>query len=242
MDAGVAARQLGLIEVAGGQNAQDSSAFTAISIAFFTEPTGCTEKTTDNCTIHHCPPSVAPIAYQRAGQIAIAGRVRSYTLSPTDSGAYSKVDSAGPPFFGGEKVTLSAVGDLVPAFSIDAIAPFQIVSVQPMIVGGALQVSQSKPLQLSWAGPPGGEVLGVLTRYSSTGDVTTGYCRFSGEAGSGQLPQSLVQTIAQAAGENISFGMISRNQTTKTIGAYSVQLNLTFAPMNTSSGVVTFVP
>ena len=53
---------------------------------------------------------------------------------------------------------------------------------------------------------------------------------------------TVVQTVAQAVGDTITFGMISRNQTTKLVGGYSVQLNLTFAPTNVASGAVTFVP
>ena len=235
-------KQLGLIEISGARNSQTSTDFTSISAAFFTEPSGCTEKVDGACTIKHCPPSLDPIQYRRAGQLTIAGGARNYSLAPTDSGAYGKVDNAGPPFAGGDKITLTAAGDLVPAFSIEAVAPFQIVAEQPKIVGGALSVSASKPLALAWSGSPGGDVLGVLTRYSSSGEVTTAYCRFAGEAGTGQLPQAVVQTVAQAVGDTITFGMISRNQTTKLVGGYSVQLNLTFAPTNVALGAVTFVP
>lgn len=233
---------LGLIEVAGARNASTASQFTSISIAFFQEPAGCTENTENGCTVKHCPASSNALVYRRAGQITITGGSRNYTLNPTESGAYAAIDQAGPPFIGGEKITLTAVGDLVPPFAIDAIAPFQILAEQPKVTGGVVNVSVSKPLAIAWSGSPGGDVLGVLTRYSNAGEVTTGYCRFSGESGTGQLPLALVQTIANAAGETITFGMISRNQTTKKVGAYDVQFNLTFAPGNTSSGSVTFVP
>ncbi len=235
-------KQLGLLEVAGGNDFQTSTQYTSISLAFFEEPSTCTEKTEGGCTIKHCPPSPNALVYRRAGQVTIAGGLRSYQLAPTQSGAYGAVDQSGFPFQGGETVTLTAAGDLVPAFTIDAIAPFQVTVDQPAISNGALNVSASKALAVAWTGSPGGEVLAVLTRYSSVGEVTNGYCRFSGEAGTGALPQALIQTIAQAPGENISFGIISRNQTTKTVGAYQVQLNLTFAPTNASSAVVTFVP
>ena len=239
---GSTGKLLGLVEIIGARNAQTSSDFTSISAAFFPEPSGCTQKVDGACTVRHCPPSLDPIQYRRAGQLTIAGGARNYTLSPTDSGAYGKVDNAGPPFAGGDKITLTAAGDLVPAFSIDAVAPFQIVAEQPKIVGGALSISASKPLQLAWSGSPGGEVLGVLTRYSGSGEVTTAYCRFPGESGTGQLPQAVVGAVAQAVGDTITFGMISRNQTTKLVGGYSIELNLTFAPTNVASGAVTFVP
>jgi len=108
------------------------------------------------CVVIRCG---APQAtHPSAGTIMVAGAAAPVALVPDAGGNYPPYTSeTGALFAPGARLSVSAAGDDVPAFSISTIAPSVVTVTQPAL-GASLVVDRTVDLSFGWTGAMSGNV------------------------------------------------------------------------------------
>ncbi len=114
----------------------------------------------------------------------------SFDMYPTDSGYYA--DQSGPQVVApGDRISVSATGDEIPAFSASIVEPGPLRLISPAVGDyGELAVLDNADLELTFTGGAPGVQLGV----TSQGGYTTGgtflvQCSYASQAGRALIPK-----------------------------------------------------
>ncbi|HEY8038400.1 MAG TPA: hypothetical protein VIF15_01345 [Polyangiaceae bacterium] len=136
-----------------------------------------------------------------AGAITLTGPLTPpTTLTDPGSHPYAEVDRPHISLFGdGETLQISATGGTVPAFSASLVAPTIATVVSPAMPdiesSNLLVLSGAADLTLAWTHGGAGQV-GVLLAGGTGSTSTWASCAFTASAGSGTVPQAVIQTMA----------------------------------------------
>lgn len=145
-----------------------------------------------------------------AGVITVTGTRPSVVLTPVDGGTplYAFYNSGSDALFdGGEQLTVTAAGGIVPAFTASFVAP-QLISYLPAggADGGAVEtIVRGSPLTLRWVAVPAG-VLRVQLHTddapafglpTATEDIL---CRFNATSGLDVVPGPATNALRQGTG------------------------------------------
>jgi hypothetical protein len=141
-----------------------------------------------------------------------------WVLLPDDAGVASR-SVAQRVFFGGAPVTVSASGDVVPAFtSPELLTPAQVSLSSPRCVQACAPVSRAEPLRVAWSGVSGVDVLVRL----STAQVTV-TCTADAVRGSLEVPvEALAELPPSAAVGEATLTVLARAATRFDAGAWDV--------------------
>ena len=207
---------------------------------------GCTRSQDGDCSLLICPPSGAGGAggadgaggsppMTDAGVITITGGSKTVTLVPAN-GAYAVVSDNTLLFHGGETLTLSAVGNVVPAFTGILTAPDSptlTAPALPPVLSSPLVIPRSQPLQFSWSMPANDTILVVINSGDSastgTGRVA---CNFAGSKGSAAIPAADLQMLPAGAG---NLGVQAFDMQMITAGSYGIGFEAS-SSMNDAKG------
>ena len=177
------------------------------------------------CVVYTCPSDAGAGASPGAGTLSFAAPSLEGGVS-VDAGAGGLYEQAlpGPVFFPGDMLTVTATGDVVPAFGPQTVvAPGAITLTSPTLDGGALAVPTSSDLGFAWTG---GSVdsLAVLTASGVAGDgsVVVARCSYVGITDEGILPSPVLMAVRGLSQGALGWGQA--NTATFDAGAWSITL------------------
>lgn len=181
-----------------------------------------------------------------AGVIQLLGANQPLSLVPDSTGTYAVVTGQEKLWSGGENLTISAAGDVVPAFQEVLFAAMPVTLTSPSLPPAPAQatISTNAPLNVSWTGGSGGTVTVMLTRSVTAGSTDTVMlsCAFPAAGGAGTIPATAMAMLPK--GPDGTFSVLGGD--TKAIEpsgwAITVQEYVpAIAPEGSSaSGLVTF--
>ncbi len=193
----------------------------------------CATTIAGDCTLVVCSPVdaaapqplPAPIKVS-AGPVTFKGGMLppGTTVYPVDGGQYQgSLGEAGVAVKNGDVISVSAMGDTVPAFSnlsVVAVPTFTVTS--PACDGGidCGAIDRSQDIVFAWNGIPAGTMqLNFFT--TSTDPVSySATCRFPASKGMGTLSTALLSKFPSPAG--VEFELESHNESIAVVGDYSV--------------------
>jgi hypothetical protein len=143
--------------------------------------------------------------------------------------------SGAPPFVGGDLLTVTAEGGVVPAFvaTIVTPSPVTLIAPAPPADGGSFgtyAIATADDLAVSWTGGESGATVHVVL----TGGVTTVDCVFDATTGQGTVPQASLSLLQGRPG---SFIVYQNRVSTVQTGTYAVQIDARNACDQTSNGL-----
>lgn len=185
---------VGIDADSGGILLSSASAHFALPI----EQPNCTTQTFGDCNLTNCDDTLAnswtkadagPITVNFADQF-------SEELYPTDQGLYA--DYWGQQVVSpGDAISVTAVGDEIPAFSSSIVQPEPLRLISPGTDAyGQLAVRADADLELTFTGGTAGVRLGAESRASYSGGSFVIRCSFASQAGRALIPKSLLQYSA----------------------------------------------
>ncbi len=165
--------------------------------AGFGPDSGCTDMTFGPCDIGTC---AAATSNPNAGTITVMGGTQAVTLTPGSDGSYTDATGTTALWNGGETLTISASGGMVPAFMGSVQAPAPVTVNQ---LGGAawpaatatVNVSRATDLVVTWTATTGSVLIGIA---NNTSGMT---CVFDGSAGTGTIPAAALGQLAAGMAE-----------------------------------------
>jgi hypothetical protein len=152
----------------------------------------------DPCMIYTCVTS--PPASVSGGTVTITGAAQMITLTPNAMGQYETFMVANPLFNGGEMITFTTSGAMVPAVTKTITAPAKAMitaPAKPPMSSPYLVISRGQDFTVSWSGGGSGKVQVAL---NSTNADQRVFCRFNASAGTGKLPSAAISTLAAGTG------------------------------------------
>ncbi len=158
----------------------------------------CAETEIAGCVVLEC--GAVPLAFDAlsAGAIDVDGALDPISLA-FDNGYPSLSPDAGAPLFGGgETLTASAAGDVVPAFSLQVTAP-EVVTIDVPVWPAEqddLAVTRSAGLHLEWSGASAGDVVVIFNTQDQATEVS---CAFPAAAGTADVPAAALQALPVGA-------------------------------------------
>jgi len=209
---------------------------------------GCTPHTDGPCAIDVCSGGTsadagAPV-YQSAGAITITGGLApngSITLTPNANGTYKPAYGSAKLWNGGEMLTVTAVGAMVPMFTQQVTAPGFVTVTAPAFPaqGGTMMINRSQALQLTWTGTSssGQVTFGIGWNDTQPGGTSGALsCSFAPSSGSGTIPKTSLAYLPATTAANVSVAV--QNLQSFTAGNWNLAVNaLTTA--NTPNGEAT---
>jgi hypothetical protein len=216
----------------------------SVQASFYKEPeySGCKESDVGSCHITDCrsldPDGGPPYEFVSAGVIQVTGAGEPISLIPNGSGPYTAVWEEEPRLAGGETLTLSAAGDVIPAFQGSLLGVTPVTLTSPALpASGNLAVSTKADFNFTWTGGTGGIVSATLMRDSGA-DRLEITCSFPDTAGSGAIPASALAAIAP--GSNGSFVLQGGDMETLDVSGWAVSLVLQIPARRPATAKVTF--
>jgi len=163
----------------------------------------CTTQTFGPCTIYTCeedtdPPDPMPVTFPTAGVITIESDMGEFsaTLEPNSSGAYTGLPVMGA-LQGEETVTVTAVGDEVPAFTHTVSFPLVLLLTSPVLATGesTITASRTEDLVLTWDRG----IDGLSFAVQSTGG-TSFFCSVASTDGTMTIPAAALAALPANTG------------------------------------------
>jgi hypothetical protein len=162
--------------------------------------------------------------YPSAGTVTltVSGRASPIVLEPPgDGGLYGLyVASNEHVFAGGEMVSVVATGGEVPAFSAHLTAPAPLVLSNAPFGAGAT-IDRSQPITVSWSAAT--SQVSIVLSAAADGGTTIADCRFTGSAGSGTVPSSVLQLLP--ASSSGIFGIAAITSAPTAAGSWNVHID-----------------
>jgi hypothetical protein len=147
-------------------------------------------------------------------------------------GTLYQYTSSSPGFNAGQTVTVTASGDVVPAFGpVSVGAPDLAVLVQPPVTtdGGITNISTVSDLPVQWTGGQPGATM-LLEAFGNTNPNTYTICTWNGADGKGIVPAAALKPFSGTTG---AFYYGQYNVTSFSAGPYTITLTaLPFAAGN----------
>jgi hypothetical protein len=171
--------------------------FASAHFALPTEQPNCTTQTFDDCSLTNCDTSANSWATVDAGLITVNFADQfSAELYPTSDSLY--VDHWAQQLVSpGDAISVTAVGNDIPAFSSSIVQPEALRLSSPGTdVQGQLVVRDDADLELKFAGGTSGVRLGAESGASYPGGRFVIRCSFASQAGRALIPKSLLQYSA----------------------------------------------
>jgi hypothetical protein len=166
---------------------------TTIAGGFIAAPNGCEHTTLGACEVHRCPTNVTET-------LASPGKLHLFFPGAGefgwDPGAFPIHFAADAiPWAAGEMIKLHADGKDVPPFTLAVPSPRTLdAGFEGPLLDQTL--SRSSSLQFSWPSTPGTVVVTVEQNSRSDRPKTQITCKFSGPAGSAQIPTTALSQLA----------------------------------------------
>jgi hypothetical protein len=160
----------------------------------YSDPVGlaCTIEYEGPCVMLLCDPAAAT-ANVTAGPIHVVGAGgATVDVVPDANGVYTNPNSAWAP---GERLTITADGDFVPAFTAEVTVPAQ-VSVDPVVPP---TIVRADGVTITWTARAGD------VRVAVTADPGEVACTFDANAGTGTIPGSMLQRLAAGTARVAAF-------------------------------------
>lgn len=151
----------------------------------------CTATSDGSCTVTSCPPPNGTSV--GAGVITVTGTTPTLTVTPNADGSYPTENNYEPTTIwnGGETITATAAGDVVPAFTISGIAPANLAIQTPALPpSGTLLIDRTTGLAFTWSSNGGGTV--TITLSVSPLVVS---CQFPQAPGGGIVPKAIIEQL-----------------------------------------------
>jgi hypothetical protein len=218
--------------------------FTFTGIADFNTVTsaatgsGCTTTVASNCTTIVCVPSdggtSAVVTNQSAGVVSVTGvKGSALMISPGAGNVYTAATGSTQLWDGGEMLTASAPGAVVPAFSGKTVVAPSVVGVTAPACSLAScgTIMRSSPLAFTWTNGTQGTINASATTVKN-GVTTYINCTFAATAGTGTISAAVLGQLDQTVDGGI--GVITLNNTNVTTfsaGDYSVVYTATNASL-----------
>ncbi len=181
--------------------------FDGLKASFYGSPeddTGCSGlPAPPGCHVRVCEREVSfePAApeYVDAGTLTVTGGAFPVEAVQRANGMYEE-EFDQLLFEGGEQLLIEVEGSgEVPACSVSLVAQSGVTVSAPDFDDPALTISRDEPLRVTWSGGENGEVFAILSQIVIEGDIRRSIqldCVFDGEAGTGELPASLLSELA----------------------------------------------
>ena len=179
---------VGVIADSGENFYSSASAYFALPI----EQPNCTTQTFGDCRVALCdPPASLPTKADAGGITVNFADKSSLELFPTDEGYYAD-QTALPVVSPGDKISVTADGDEIPAFSSAIVQPEALRVTSPVAdANGQIEVPVDADLELTFTGGISGVQLGAAAQGSyTTGSSFSVQCSFASEAGHALIPKT----------------------------------------------------
>jgi hypothetical protein len=163
-----------------------------------------------------------------AGAVSISGPSGTLALPSSMNQYFAMVP--GLKYTGGEALTFSATGDVVPAFSTVITFPANVTVTSP--VPTAVHKSG---LMATWM-PTTGSVVIRLTHFPGNSQGNFVNCTFDGSSGSGTVPSTALAELV--SGKNASLTIATATELQSTAGAYAIQAEALFIGQQTQVPVL----
>ncbi len=209
--------ELGLyqLEAFGGNESQ----------ARFRNYTGgrCKRTQVSTCTFEDCRPATGTWEGVSAGTITLSGGAGAdVVLQPGANGIYPLFIVDGFRWAAGDKITTSATGATVPAFSAELTIPTPIVLPAQ---GSTLILDPKVARAVSWT-PTDQTVTVMLAQWMGTDLPLYGSCDFPGADGTGSIPAELLALFEEGIGSPTAAILVSHTATVETnAGDYPLRLH-----------------
>jgi hypothetical protein len=157
-----------------------------------------TMQTIGACDVARCLTS-AP-AQVSGGGVTISGAAQPIMLTPGAMDQYAPFMITSPLFAGGEMITFTTAGAVVPSFTKTIKTPTKATITQPArpsMTSPYLVVNRTQDFTVSWSGGGSGKVQVALNSQQADQRV---FCRFDASAGSGKVPSAVLSTLAPGQG------------------------------------------
>lgn len=170
----------------------------AVSAEFmqgFTAPAPCTESPQGGVVIRRCPVGApSDLSPRSAGTLSITGGLAPVSLVPNAQSVYPLATGLQSLWNGGQMLTVSASGAVVPAFTTTLQAPGAVRVSAPVLPAAParLTVPRNAPLMFSWTGGTSTVQITLIQTSATTSTALAG--SFAASAGSAVLaPAALAQ-------------------------------------------------
>lgn len=177
-------------------------------------PTGCVVSEVAGCTLETCDALEGGSTYQSASAgptVAVTGGAYTLLLARSGSGPYGPIADDGGVmtlWHGGDALTVSAPGDVVPAFTATLIAPTQVTVLTPP----PPVLSKSGAFAFSWLGQSAGSLTVDVNARSGGTDFYL-ECQYTVASGVGVVPQVALQRMP-AGSASLTVSTVNRTEVT----------------------------
>lgn len=175
-------------------------------------------------------PDAGTPSFPSAGMITTTGGLIDVSVTPGADGLYPVTGGVGPVFGGGESLTMTALGEGIPAFSGNVVAPGSISLTAPSLMTTPLSIERSADLTFTWtAGPTDpGLVIALLSGSETDGagvsrDVALS-CAFGGSGTSGTILASHLANLP-GGGASGTLTVVSANIERVTASGWMIDLS-----------------
>jgi hypothetical protein len=222
---------------------------TTLASAEFDDFSGATAATLTTSTFGSCVLTnitkagvVGTPSTRSAGTINVTGGNKALALTVSGTAYTAITDSANSLWSGGEPISVVAAGADVPAFSIQIVAPSEVVMTAPAppAAGQSLSISTNSDMQLTWSGGASGAK--VHARLSLNVFTPTLYsqsldCYYDATSGSGTIPTTALKALKTGgAGTLLIEGGGVNVQNAVMAGDYLVTIALTSPAVFSNGG------
>jgi hypothetical protein len=227
-----------------GQIALTSGSYMLASTSMTIGSAGASFQTISGATSPTCPPPstfgscivvgncagtvmAGTTTFSSAGQITISGGTPTVMLTPDGTSKYTPFSQATALWTGATTFTVSAAGDVVPAFSTTLTAPAQPDFTAPTFpTSGSIAIDRSTDFQVTWTGGGGGIVLAQLQTNTPQAEFVR--CTYDGAANGGTIPTAALQLVQAGATGNLAVAVT--NSVDVTAGDWTVTVTATTPP------------
>jgi hypothetical protein len=192
-----------------------------VNAGFFQVPDTCTGSSYGACTVTSCPPA-SPVSQVSAGIITITGTTPTLAVTLDSDGGYAieKGDEPVAIWNGGETITASAPGSVVPPFTLSGVAPAPLDVQTPVLPSsGPIPVDRTAGLAFTWASNGGGTVMISLTVAPI---VIT--CQLPQAPGGGVVPKAALQQLPASTQGTLS--VTATGYFPQNVGGWALTLQL----------------
>ena len=197
----------------------------------------CTETPGGACILSTCTPQMVFGGGDDAGNLTIAGGSipTGRTVSNMGNGVYSDA-AMGSWFTGGQTLTVSASGGMVPAFGPQPVTapPFAELTSPQVPDAGVIVIPTSADLTLSWTAGQSGATWTITMGYETSDKSLE--CGWDASLGQGTIPQAMLGLLVAGGSGPATANYGQTMTTTFTAGMYDV----TESAMTYSQRAVTF--
>ena len=169
------------------------------------------------------------------GVVTITGAAQPITLTPGAMDQYAQFMTTSPLFAGGEMITFTTAGAMVPALSKTIRAPAKAtitLPTRPPMMSPYLVVNRGQDFTVTWSGGGSGKVQVALNNQLADHRV---FCRFDASAGTGKVPSAVLATFALGEG---SYAMATVSQDEAIAGDWAIDVSAYFNAVWPDSAIV----